>query len=147
MRRYVYSNLLKQIFFPIFIVIILVSLIYFSCALCIDKIIHVPSLLVLGFGIFIWCFFVLLCILSNKKAKKYLIIEEDKIIYKGRSIYKDNLTMRYFKFHISIIEPCIEPCFVIPKLQIHEDGLSLTCYISKKDIKRIKNFGYEIKII
>ncbi|MDE5715951.1 MAG: hypothetical protein K2I42_07480 [Anaeroplasmataceae bacterium] len=82
-------------------------------------------------------------IILNKRAKNYLIVEKDKIIYKGKTIYKDSFTMKYFKFHISLIAPNL----VIPRLHINGIGLSIICYLSKKEIKKIENFGYEIRWI
>ena len=39
--------------------------------------------------------------------------------------------MKYFKFHISLIAPNL----VIPKLHINGNGLSVICYLSKREIK------------
>lgn len=143
MRRYIYSNLLKIIFFPLFLCIILVSFIYFICSISLDKIFNLSSLLIFTSCFLLWCLLILVIIILNKHAKNYLIVEKDKIIYKGKTIYKDSLTMKYFKFHISLIAPNL----VIPRLHINGTGLSVICYLSKKEIKKIENFGYEIRWI
>ncbi len=143
MRRYIYSNLLKIIFFPVYLCIILVSFIYFIFSLSLDKIFNLPSLLILISCFLLLGLLILVIIILNKYAKNYLIIEEDKIIYKGKTIYKDSLTMKYFKFHISLIAPNL----VISRLHINGPGLSIICYFSKKEIKKIESFGYEIRWI
>ncbi len=143
MRRYIYSNLLKIIFFPLLLCIIIVSFIYFICSLGLDKIFNFPSLLIFISCCLLWFLLIIGIIILNKRSKNYLIIEEDKIIYKGKTIYKDSLTMKYFKFHISLIAPNL----VIPRLHINGPGLSIICYFSKKEIKKIESFGYEIRWI
>ena len=143
MRRYIYSNLLKIIFFPLFLCIIIVSFIYFICFLSLDKIFNLPSLLIFISCCLLWFILIIGIINLNKRSKNYLFVEKDKIIYKGKTIYKDSLTMKYFKFHISLIAPNL----VIPKLHINGNGLSVICYLSKKEIKKLENFGYEIRWI
>ena len=49
--------------------------------------------------------------------------------------------MKYFKFHISVIEPSL----VIPKIHINGNNLSVTCYLSKNDIKKLEKMNFEIK--
>ena len=142
-RRYIYSNLLKIIFFPLFLCIIIVSFIYFICFLSLDKIFNLPSLLIFISCCLLWFILIIGIIILNKRSKNYLFVEKDKIIYKGKTIYKDSLTMKYFKFHISLIAPNL----VIPKLHINGNGLSVICYLSKKEIKKLENFGYEIRWI
>ena len=143
MRRYIYSILLKIIFFPLFLCIIIVSFIYFICFLSLDKIFNLPSLLIFISCCLLWFILIIGIIILNKRSKNYLFVEKDKIIYKGKTIYKDSLTMKYFKFHISLIAPNL----VIPKLHINGNGLSVICYLSKKEIKKLENFGYEIRWI
>ena len=53
------------------------------------------------------------------------------------------ISIRYFKIYISFIEPSL----VIPKVVINGNGLYITCYLSKKDVNKIKKMGYEIKEI
>jgi len=134
MRRYIYSNLLKIIFFPLFLCIIILSFIYFICSLSLDKIFNLPSLLIFISCCLLWFILIIGIIILNKRSKNYLFVEKDKIIYKGKTIYKDSLTMKYFKFHISLIAPNL----VIPKLHINGNGLSVICYLSKKEIKKLK---------
>jgi hypothetical protein len=108
-----------------------------------DKIFNLPSLLIFISCCLLWFILIIGIIILNKRSKNYLFVEKDKIIYKGKTIYKDSLTMKYFKFHISLIAPNL----VIPKLHINGNGLSVICYLSKKEIKKLENFGYEIRWI
>ena len=65
------------------------------------------------------------------------------MLYKNRTLYSNNVSIKYFKFHISIIEPSL----VISKIHINGNNLSVTCYLSKKDIKKLKKMNFEIKEI
>ena len=76
-------------------------------------------------------------------VNKSIIFEEGKVIYKKKTIDSNNVSMKYFKFHISVIEPSL----VIPKIHINGNNLSVTCYLSKKDIKKLKKMNFEIKEI
>ena len=64
-------------------------------------------------------------------------------MYKNRTLYSNNVSIKHFKFHISVIEPSL----VIPKIHINGNNLSVTCYLSKKDIKKLKKMNFEIKEI
>lgn len=108
-----------------------------------DKIFNLPSLLIFISCCLLWFILIIGIIILNKRSKNYLFVEKDKIIYKGKAIHKGSLTMKYFKFHISLIAPNL----VIPKLHINGNGLSVICYLSKKEIKKLENFGYEIRWI
>ena len=79
----------------------------------------------------------------NKVAKNKIVFQEEKIQYKNKTIYANSVNIKYFKFYISIIEPSL----VIPKVHINGNGLSITCYLSKKDIKTLKKMNFEIKEI
>ena len=79
----------------------------------------------------------------NKKANNSILFEEEKMLYKNRTLYSNNVSIKYFKFHISVIEPSL----VIPKIHINGNNLSVTCYLSKKDIKKLKKMNFEIKEI
>ena len=50
--------------------------------------------------------------------------------------------MKYFKFHISLIDPDL----VIPKLYIklYEYNTSIVLYLSKKDVKKLKTLYFDI---
>ena len=143
MRRYLYSNLLKIIFGSVLIVTLVPSLVYFVCSLLIDKSTNITSLLLIISCLLLWSFLELVIFILNKKANNSIIFEEGKVIYKRKTIYSNNMSMRYFKFYISVIEPSL----VIPKIHINGNNLSVTCYLSKKDIKKLKKMNFEIKEI
>ena len=141
MRRYLYSNLLRIIFGSVLIVILIPSLVYFVCSLLIDKSTNITSLLLIVSCLLLWSFLELVIFILNKKANNSIIFEEGKVIYKRKTIYSNNMSMRYFKFYISVIEPSL----VIPKIRINGNNLSITCYLSKNDIKKLEKMNFEIK--
>lgn len=143
MRRYLYSNLLKIIFGSVLIITLIPSLVYFVCSLLIDKSINITSLILIISCLLLWVFLELIIFILNKKANNSIIFEEGKVIYKKKTIYSNNVSIKYFRFHISIVEPNL----VIPKIHINEKNLSVTCYLSKKDIKKLKKMNFEIKEI
>ena len=143
MRRYLYSNLLKIIFGSLLIITFIPSFIYIVCSLLIDKSINIASLILSVSCLLLWLFLELIILILNKKAHNSILFEEEKILYKNRTLYSNNISIKYFKFHISIIEPSL----VIPKIHINGKNLSVTCYLSKKDIKKLKKKNFEIKEI
>ena len=143
MRRYLYYNLLKIIFGSVLIVTLVPSLVYFVCSLLIDKSINITSFIIIISCLLLWLFLNLIIFILNKKANNSIIFEEGKLIYKKKTIYSNNVSMKYFKFHISVIEPSL----VIPKIHINGNNLSVKCYLSKKDIKKLKKMNFEIKEI
>ena len=114
MRRYLYSNLLKIIFGSLLIITFIPSVIYFICSLLIDKSINTASLIIILSCMLLWLFLELIIFILNKKANNSIIFEEGKVIYKKKTIYSNNVSMKYFEFHISVIEPSL----VIPKIHI-----------------------------
>ena len=143
MRRYLYSNLLKIIFGSLLTITFIPSLVYFVSSLLIDKSINITSLIIIISCLLLWLFLNLIIFILNKKANNSIIFEEGKLIYKKITIYSNNVSMKYFKFHISVIEPDL----VIPKIHINGNNLSVTCYLSKNDIKKLKKMNFEIKEI
>ena len=143
MRRYLYSNLLKIIFGSVLIITFMPSLVYFVCSLLIDKSINITSLIIIISCLLLWFFLELIIFILNKKANNSVIFEEGKVIYKKKTIYSNNVSMKYFKLHISVIEPDL----VIPKIHINGNNLSVTCYLSKNDIKKLEKMNFEIKKI
>ena len=143
MRRYLYSNLLKIIFGSLLIITFIPSAIYFVCSLLLDKSINIASLILSVSCLLLWLFLNLIIFILNKKANNSIIFEEGKVIYKKKTIYSNNVSMKYFEFHISVIEPSL----VIPKIHINGNNISVTCYLSKKDIKKLKKMNFEIKEI
>ena len=143
MRRYLYSNLLRIIFGSVLMIILIPSLVYFVCSLLIDKSTNITSVLLIISCLLLWSFLELVIFILNKKANNSIIFEEGKVIYKRKTIYSNNMSMRYFKFYISVIEPSL----VIPKIRINGNNLSITCYLSKNDIKKLEKMNFEIKKI
>ena len=147
MRRYLYSNLLKIIFGSLLIITCIPSLVYLVGSLLINKSINLESLMLI-ISCFISCLLLwlllnLIIFILNKKANNSILFEEEKMLYKNRTLYSNNVSIRYFKFYISVIEPSL----VIPKIYINGNNLSVTCYLSKKDIKKLKKMNFEIKEI
>ena len=143
MRRYLYYNLLKIIFGSLLIITFIPSLVYFACSLLIDKSINITSLIIILSCLLLWFFLELIIFILNKKANNSIVFEEGKVIYKKKTIYSNNVSMKYFKFHISVIEPSL----VIPKIHINGNNLSVTCYLLKNDIKKLEKMNFEIKKI
>ena len=143
MRRYLYSNLLKILFGSLLIITFIPSLVYFICSLLIDKSLNIVSLIIILSCLLLWLFLELMIFLLNKKANNSILFEEGKMLYKNRTMFPNNVNIKYFKFHISIIEPSL----IIPKIHINGNNLSVTCYLSKKDIKKLKKMNFEIKEI
>ncbi len=141
MRRYLYSNLLKIIFGSLLIITFLPSVICFVCSLLIDKSINIASLILSVSCLLLYFFLNLIIFILNKKANNSILFEEEKMLYKDRTLYSNNVSIKYFKFHISIIEPSL----IIPKAHINGNNLSVSCYLSKKDIKKLKKMNFEIK--
>lgn len=143
MRRYLYSNLLKIIFVSLLIIAFIPSVVYFVCSLSIDKSLNIASLILILSCLLLWLFLTLVIFILNKRANNSILFEEGKILYKNRTIYSDSVSIKYFRFHISVIEPSL----VIPKMHINGNNLSITCYLSKRDIKKLKKLNFEIKEI
>lgn len=143
MSRYLYSNLLKIVFCSILMVIFIPSFVYLTCSLIIDNYLNILSLMLSISCVMSWIIFSLIINKINKTAKNKIIFEDGKIQYKGRTIYMNDLSIKYFKFHISMVDPSI----VVPKLHINGNNLSVTCYISKKDMRKIEELGFIIKKI
>lgn len=89
----------------------------------------------------LWLFLELIIFILNKKANNSIIFEEGKVIYKKKTIYSNYVSMKCFKFYISVIEPSL----VIPKIHINGNNLSVTCYLSKNDIKKLEKMNFVIK--
>ena len=138
-----YSNLLKIIFGSLIIPIFIPSFVYLLCSLLIDKNVNITSLLLTIFCIVLYIILLGVINIINKVAKNKIVFQEEKIQYKNKTIYANSANIKYFKFYISIIEPSL----VIPKVHINGNGLSITCYLSKKDIKTLKKMNFEIKEI
>jgi len=143
MRRYLYSNLLKITFGSVLIIIFTPSAVYFTCSLLIDKDLNMASLILIFSCLILWIFLELVVFILNKKSNNSILFEDGKLVYKNRMIYSNNVSIKYFKFHLSVIEPSL----VIPKIYVNGDNLSIMCYLSMKDIKKLKKLNFEIKEI
>ena len=143
MRRYLYSNLLRIVFGSLLIITFIPSLVYFICFLLIDKSLDIASFAIILSCLLLWFLLELIILVLNKKANNSILFEEGKIVYKNRTFFSNNVSIKYFKFYISIIEPSL----VIPKVHINGDNLSITCYLPKKDIKKLNKMSFEIREI
>lgn len=143
MTRYLYSNLIKITVLGILLFVFVPSLAFFSIVWFESKIIHTLSLIISILCIISWIMCIILVNVFNNYSSNKLSFKENQITYKGCTFYKENLNFKYFKFHISILEPNL----VIPRLHIGSSNLSLTCYLSKKDIKKLESMNYQIKKI
>ncbi len=141
MRRYLYSNLLKTIFSSLITVAFVPSALLFACSWLIDKSLNIASLAWVLSCLLLWILLELVISILNKKAKNSILFEEGKISYRGRTRYSNSISIKYFKFYVSVIEPSL----VIPKVHINGNDLSVTCYISKKDVRKLKAMNFEIK--
>ena len=140
MSRHLYSNLFKIIGNFTLFCIFAPSLTCLSLSLIIDKKFHVPYFIFTCSCVILWTIWLIAINILNKNAKNKIVFQRDAIQYAGKIIYKNELRIKYFKFYISIIEPSL----VIPKLHLNANHLSVTCYLSKKDIKKLENLGYKI---
>lgn len=141
MRVYLYSYLLKIIFVSLLSIAFIPSVICFLCFLLADQTLNAVSLIFVFSCLLIRLFLEMAIFILNKKAKNSIFFENGKILYKGKTIHSANI--KYFKFHLSFIEPSL----VIPKMYINTHDSSVTVYVSKKDVKRLKKMGFEIKEI
>ena len=141
MRVYLYSYLLKIIFVSLLSIAFIPSVICFLCFLSADHTLNAVSLIFVFSCLLIRLFLEMAIFILNKKAKNSIFFENGKILYKGKTIQSANI--KYFKFHLSFIEPSL----VIPKMYINTHDSSVTVYVSKKDVKRLKKMGFEIKEI
>ncbi len=143
MSRYLYSNLIKICTGSILFVFSFPFLIYFVCLLISKKTFHVFTFSVVVFCLILWFVMVFIMALVDKKATNRIVFEKDRICYKGNRFYKNDAILRYFKFYVSVFDPLL----VIPKLHIHINGLSIVCYLSRNDIRKLKKDNYDIKIV
>ena len=140
MRRYLYSNLIKIIFGTFLVIVLISSVVYFACSLLIDKSLNKASLTLVLSCLLLWFFLDLVIFILNKTASNSIVFDEGKILYKNRTIYCNNVNIKYFKFYVSLIEPNL----VIPKTHMNGNNFSLTCYLSRKDIRKLKNMNFDI---
>lgn len=80
--------------------------------------------------------------LLNKFSKSRVIFLKNQLKYKSSIIHKNDISMKYFKFYISLTEPDL----IIPKLYIkfYEYSTSIVLYLSKKDVKKLKTLNFDI---
>lgn len=136
MRRYLYSNLLKIIFGSLLIITFLPSVVYFICSLLIDKSINIASLIIIISCLLIWLFLDLIIFILNKRANNSILFEEGKMLYKNRTIFSNNVSIKYFKFHLSIIEPSL----VLPKIHISGIIYLWLVIFQKKILRKLKKW-------
>lgn len=90
-----------------------------------------------------YCVITIFINLLNKFSKNKIVFEKGKIRYKNRVFYSNEISIKYFKPNISIEIPEL----IIPKTHINANNFYLTCYLSRRDIKRLKKMNFEIKEI
>ena len=81
--------------------------------------------------------------LCDKKSAKSILFQKDSVRYGYRYIDLQEASLRYFRFYLSVFDPALE----FPKLCINTDGSSLVCYLSQRDMKKLKAMGYPISEI
>ena len=140
MYRYLYYNLIKTICFFAILCIFIPFSVYFGCVFFIHREFHTTSIVVLLFCVMLYCLIVLAVRILNKVSSKRILFADGKIQYNKKTFYKQDISMRYFKFEISITQETL----IFPKLYINGNGWSVTCYLSRKDIEKLKRMNYEI---
>ena len=141
MSRHLYSNVFRKIADFLLGSIAVVSLFFFVCSWKIDNTISVSSLIVFSSCLAIWVVSFAFLALLDQKSRKIVVFEKNRIKCQGKTRYKHDLHMKYFSFHISLIDPSL----VFPKLHISSNDFSVTCYLSKRDVKKLEKLGYAIK--
>ena len=140
MYRHLYCNLIKTVCFFALLCIFLPFAVYFGCVFFIYGEIHTASMVALLSCAALYCLAVLTVSLLNKVSKKRILFADGKMQYGGKTFRKEDVSMRYFKFEMSIINETL----VFPKLYINGNGWSVICYLSRKDIEKLKKMNYEI---
>jgi hypothetical protein len=77
----------------------------------------------------------------NRFAKRKILFLKDGMFFEGRTICRSDVKLRYFRFHISLIDQY----FAIPKVQIRYCEKNFFCYLSPNDVKKLENMGYSIE--
>ena len=143
MSRYIYSYLIKMVLnFMIFITFIGISG-YFFGHLITTKEIDKGCFTGYMACVIAYCVVTIFISLLNKFAKNKIVFEKGEIRYKNRVFYSNEISIKYFKPNISIEIPEL----IIPKTHINANNFYLTCYLSKRDIKKLKKMDFEIKEI
>ena len=143
MCRYLYSFLIKIISGVILALVFIPSFVYLICSLIFDSHLNITTLILSISCTLVWIIFILIIRMVNTFAKKRIVFKEGQIQYMGRTLNMDNVSIKYFKFHVSVVEPSL----VIPKLHISGDNLSVTCYLSRVDLNKLKKLNITIKEI
>ena len=128
--------------FLIFITFIGIS-VYFIGRLLTSKEIEKGCVGVYVFCIIAYCVITIFISLLNKFAKNKIVFKQGKICYKNRVFYNDEISIKYFKPIISIDTTQL----ILPVVHINANNFYLTCYLSRRDIKRLKKMNFEIKEI
>lgn len=143
MCKWRYSYLIKMILGTMLIVVSVFSWVCFLCSLWIDQYINTNYLISILLCIILWGIVSITIGLLNVFLNSRIIFGKENIQYKKHVIHKDAVSIRYFKFYLSVTEPSL----VLPKLYINANEISLICYLSKRDTKRLEKMGYDIQQI
>lgn len=142
MSRCLYSYLLKIICCSILSLVFIPTVICFMLFILVEHEFNMACLNIISVCIIIWFFLKISILILNKFSKSRITFCKDQLTYKSRIIHKNDISMKYFKFHISLIDPDL----VIPKLYIklYEYNTSIVLYLSKKDVKKLKTLYFDI---
>ncbi len=140
MRRYLYSNLLQIISNSILSLVFIPAFCFFVGHLLFHKNLDITSLKFIVACVTLWILSIIVISLINRVAKNCIFFEQDKIQYKNKTRYADSISIKYFQFHVSIFVPNL----VIPKLYINANDFSATCYLSKRDVKKLEKLNFKI---
>ena len=141
MSRYLYSNLLRIISCFILSLVFIPSAIYLICSLSIEQTLNIPSFVCTAICLSLHIALIFFVYILNILSRNKIVFQNSKIRYQGIIEHSENLSMVYFKFHISITDPSL----VIPKLLIRGERLYKLVYLSKRDIKRLRKLNFSIK--
>ena len=97
MSRFLYSNLLKITFGSLLMCILVPSLVFFFCSLLINKLVNIPSLILIVSCVVLWIILLVSINILNKKAKNKIVFEKERIWYKGKAFYKSTLSIKHFE--------------------------------------------------
>lgn len=143
LRRHPYSDLIKKATLFAVLPIMLVSSVYFVLALTVDGRRSTVSMTVFACAVAVYVLAVLCTHICDQRSAKSILFSEEGVRYGNRYIDLQEASLRYFRFYLSVFDPALE----LPKLCINADGRSLVCYLSRRDIRKLKVMGYRVSEI
>lgn len=143
LSRHIYYNLIRVLTDMVLLCIFVPASIILISSILIDNQLSVASLIVIVTCFILWVISIVVLNVLNKYSKNKIVIYENKIKYNDKTMYKDNISIKYFKLHISLIDEDL----VFPKIHINSNGLSYVFYLSRKDVIKMKKHNYIIREI